>query len=276
MADYSKSKKIGTHVFPEHVKEATGLLDRVEPMMTASTLKRRFLKGIPLKMKNGDVITDEDLTDYIKVAINEAETNLQVSIDPVQRVDRLPFDKTLYNNFVYTQLNRRPVVSVEEMAIKSADGQLIYKIPEQWVDLGSANIGRIFVITYLAAFNNQVVAGPVSNAGYAFISIISGLNWIPSYWEVTYTHGLCSKAGQVPLVVNKYIGLLATIDILSMIGPNDDVNSTSLGQDGISQSSSKSGIQRYQARLRELEQERDKLEKKIKSLFRTSRFISNI
>lgn len=275
MADYSKSKKLSTKVYPERASEVSDLLSRVEPLMTASTFKRRFLKGIPLKMKNGDIITDEDLTDYLKVAMNEAEMNLKVSIDPVQRTDRLPFDKNLYKMFVYTQVQKWPIISVEEMAIVSSDGQMIFSIPNEWLDFNGQS-GRIQVISYLAAYGNQVLAGPVSNAGAYFLTTLSGLSWVPSYWNVTYTHGLCNKAGQVPMVVNKYIGLLAAIDLLSMIGPNDDVTSTSLGQDGISQGNSRSGIQRYQARLRELEQERDKLEQKIKGLFRQKYFMSNI
>lgn len=276
MADYSKSKKLSTKVYPERASEVSDLLSRVEPLMTASTFKRRFLKGIPLKMKNGDIITDEDLTDYLKVAMNEAEMNLKVSIDPVQRTDRLPFDRNLYRAFVYTQTHKWPIISVEELAIVSSDGQLIYRIPETWIDLAGAASGRLGVISYLATYGNQVLAGPVSNAGAMFLTVISSIAFIPSYWNVTYTHGLCNKAGQVPMIVNKYIGLLAAIDLLSMIGPNDDVTSTSLSQDSIGQSSSRMAAQRYQMRLREMEAERDKLEQKIKGLFRQKYFLSNI
>ena len=276
MADYSKSKKSQTHIFPERVKEATGLLDRVEPMMTASTFKNRFLKGVPLKLKNGDVITDENITDYLTIAINEAEMNLQLNIDPVQKIDRVPFDRNLYKEFIHIKTSKRPIVSVEQLAIYSSRGENLFTIPLDWVDPGQFHVGQVNVIPYLSAYGGQAVTGIVSNAGIAFLTTLEGISWMPSYWNITYTHGLCSKAGRVPIIVNKYIGVLAVHNILSMIGPNDDVTSTSLGQDGISQSSSRAAIQRYQLRLRELEAERDKLEMKIRGLFRTRYYLSNI
>jgi hypothetical protein len=266
MADFSESKKIRTAVYPVHAKEASGLFKRVETLITPAKLKSRYLKGIPLTTPNGDKITDADLKDYIQICFNDAELELNMPIDRVQLEDRLPFDRNLYNSFVHCKTTQGPIRSIEEFAIQSSNGQNFFEIPADWIDAGQFHHRQVNVIPYSG---NAVVPSSVGSGGASTFFLIqaTGARWIPSYWTIKYTVGLMNQKGQMPEIVNDLIGTMAAIYTLSQLGPTQHISSQSLSQDGISQSSSGPGVQRYKQRLDELEAKKDRLISKIKGLF---------
>jgi hypothetical protein len=273
MADYSDNTEIKTAAYPVYAKDASGLIDEVEPLTNAKQVKSRFLKGINLNLPNGDVITDKDIDDKIKYAISNLQMELQVPIVAKQFSDRIAFDKDAYKSFIFVKPKRKPILSVEDFRIETTDGQGIFKIPPQWIDPGRFLRGQVNVVPFLATYTGNFVAGYAGNAGLILLASMGGIHWIPAYWTITYTAGLCKDLGQVPIPVNYLIGIEASLQILSMLGPTKEFTSVSLSQDGIGQSSGGPGNMLYVQRMAELKEERENLIKKIKGMYST-KFIS--
>jgi len=267
MSDFSAASNKKTDTYPVNAKETSGLLKRVEPLINAKQVKSRFLKGINLTLPNGDVITDDDIKDRVNMAINDIEVALKIPIIAEIFEDRLPFDKDAYKSFIFTKTKQKPIQSVLDFKVETTDGQNIFKIPSQWIDTGRFNRGQINVIPFMATYAGNYIAGYSGNAGLIMLASMGGVHWIPGYWTVTYSAGLSKDAGQVPVSVNNLIGIEAALMILSEIGPTREFNSVSLGQDGISQSSSGPGNALFAQRTQELQQKKAELMGQLKGLF---------
>lgn len=276
MSNFVQTKKFGTAIYPVHAKETSGLMRRCEPLLTPEQLVNRFLKGIPLKFRNGDSFSPDELKDRIYLAMNETELLLGTVITRESFQEKAPFDYSLYRAYIHVMSEHRPIISLEHLAIVSADGNAIFEIPPTWIEGANFSKGLVNVIPLLAAYGVNSVQGAVGNAGIAFLTVIDGLNWVPAYWQINYTAGLSNKEGNVPTPVNELIGTVAAIAILSEIAPLHIYNSQSQTQDGISQSSSGPGPRLYQLRIEELKEKRDELTRKLKAIFSTRYFVGNI
>jgi len=276
MSNFKQTKNFGTAIYPVHAENTSGLVRRNEPLLTPEQLVSRFLKGIPLKFRNGDRFTPDELKDRINLAMNEVELLLGTVITREQFKDKVPFDYALYKAYIHIMAPMRPIISLEHLAIVSADGNNIFEIPPTWIEASNFSKGLINTIPLLAAYGVNSVQGAVGNAGIAFLTVIDGLNWVPAYWQINYTAGLSTKEGNVPTPVNELIGTVAAIAILSEIGPLNIWNSQSQTQDGISQSSSGPGPRLYELRIAELEKKKEDLVKKMKAIFSTRYFVGNI
>lgn len=276
MSNFTQTKKYGTAMYPIHAIGTSGLMRRCEPFLTPEQLVSRFLKGIPLKFRNGDQFTVDDLKDRIHLSMNEAELLIGTTITRESFQEKTFFDYSLYRAYIHIMSEHRPIISLEHLAIVSADGNNIFELPATWIEATNFTKGLINVIPLLAAYGVNSVQGAVGNAGIAFLTVIDGLNWVPAYWQINYTAGLSNKEGNVPVPVNELIGCIAAIAILSEIAPLYIWNSQSQTQDGISQSSSGPGPRLYQLRIEELMAKRDELTRKLKSIFSTRYFVGNI
>lgn len=276
MAIFNENKNNGTATYPVHSKASSGLIRRCEPIITPEQLKSRFLKGIPLKFRNGDVLTDDDLKDRIYLASNEVELLLHSSIVPEQRQDKLAYDRSLYDSYIHLKSEAGPIISLQQLAIVSANGEDIFEIPAAWIETANFAKGQINVIPLLAAYGVNQVEGAVGNAGIAFLTVLGGMQWVPAYWQIKYVYGISNKEGQVPTPVNELIGCVAAIAILSEIAPTNIFNSQSQSQDGISQSSSGPGPLLYKQRIQDLTDKQDLLTKKLRAIFFNKFFVSNI
>lgn len=276
MADFSQTKNYGTAAYPVHANGTSGLFTRSEPTLTPELLVSRFLKGIPLKFRNGDVFTAEELKDQIHLAQNEAEMLLGLTLTREPFKQKVPFDYALYKAFIHIRSEKGPILSIEHLAIVSADGNNIFEIPPTWIETSNFSKRLINVIPLLAAYGVNQVSGAVGNAGIAFLSVMDGLNWVPAYWQINYTAGLSMKEGQVPVPVNELIGIITAINVLSMVAATYIYTSQAQSQDGISQSSSGPGPRIYLVRIEELNRRRDEIVRKMKAMFSTRYFIDNI
>lgn len=270
------SKVNGTAVYPVHAQQTSDLLSRCEPMLDQEKFRRLFLKGINLTMPNGDVYSTTDLTEKLNWAMNEAELLLGLTITRESFKHKVPFDYALYKAYIHVRSEKGPIISLEQLAIVSADNNAIFNIPPTWIETSNFAKRLINVIPLLAAYGVNQVSGAVGNAGIAFLTVMDGLNWVPAYWQIQYTAGLSTAEGQVPVPVNELIGSIAAISILSEIAPTNRYNSQSQSQDGISQSSSGPGPNIYNRRIEDLEKKRDALVKKLKGIFSNKFLIDNI
>jgi hypothetical protein len=263
-------KKVsGTAVYPVHAQQTSGLLTRCEPLLGVDKFKSQFLKGIPLRMRNGDVLTDVDLTEKLNWAMNKAELDIGSTILREAFMHKVPFDYVLYKSYIHIMAEKGPIISLEGLAIVSADNNNIFTVPSTWVECTNFSKRLINVIPLLAAYGVNQVGGAVGNAGIAFLTVMDGLQFVPAYWQINYTAGLSNREGQVPTAVNELIGIIAAIDVLSQVAATFIYNSQSQSQDGISQSSSGPGPNVYVRRIEDLEARRAIIKKQLKSIFST-------
>jgi hypothetical protein len=168
-------------------------------------------------------------------------------------------------------------MSVEKIIIQSSNGENIYTLPPDWIEMGFAHKRQLNLIPILSIFGAAGLKdGQASNAGLIFLQAINNFAWLPAFFTVEYTTGISNIDGQLPVVANHIIGLTAAIEILSELQTKNIYTSTSIGQDGISQSASSAGPQIYAKRIDELTMKRDKLMGQIKAIFHQKYYLSNI
>lgn len=276
MSDYTKTKPIQTNAYPVFANGTTGLLKRTEGLLTPAQLKSRFLKGILERLPAGVKFSDEELKDRINLAINEIELELKAPVFAEQFQRKVPFDYNHYKSFIHLRMELAPLLSIEKLAITAANHQDLFVLPPDWIETANFNTGQINVVPLLAAYGSNTVTGAVANAGIVFLTVIGGLSFVPAYWEVTGTVGICKEPGQVPVAVNTLIGIYATLDILSGIAPNNTNTSVSLSQDGVGQSSSNPGPAIFQVRIAELEARKKTLLGQLRRVFAQKYYIGNI
>ena len=285
MADYNDSKRFGqnvsnsqaadgrpTNAYPVESVETTNLFGRIEPILTPELLLSRHLKGVV----DLDFSTEE-LKDEIKRAMNTVELDSKLFLTKVQFKERLPFDQALYKEFVYMKTNNGPILSIESLQIESSNGENIYKLPADWIEMGFAHKRQINLIPILSIFGAAGLQdGQASNAGLVFLQAVNNFRWLPAFFTVIFTAGVCHKDGYLPQIFNELIGLHASIEILSNMQTRLLYNSTSISQDGISQSASGQGPQTYQPRIDKLKEDYASKLAKIRAKFHQKYFLTNI
>ena len=277
--DFGPKKSATTGTYPVHIDKSSGLFSRCEPLIGVENFKNMFLMGINLRLPNGQIYTDDILKLNLNWAMNQTEILLGTTITAEKYKEKLPFDKSLYEQYIQLTLEKGPVLSVFQFAIVASNGENIFNVPMEWLEMSNASKRQLNIIPLLAAYGYNQVSGSGSYAsgGLAFLALLAGSsNYAPAYWEIIYTAGLSTVEGQVPTPVNDLIGTLAAIKILSEIAATNRFNSQSQSQDSISQSSSGPGPNIYNKRIEDLEKRRDDLVKKLKSIFLTKWIFGNI
>lgn len=273
LSDQNYPKSYGTKVYPVGAEDSSEVLKRIEPILSPEKLINRYLKGINLSQYSND-----DLKDIIGIAADKTELLIGTTITPVRRKEKHPFDRSLYRSFIHLMANFGPILQVDKMCIRSSNDKNIFEIPADWIDAARLYQKQINVIPLTVVGATGITQGqPTGAAGLAFIAAMNGgIDWVPSYWEIEYTTGVCHKEGQVPSIINELIGAIAAINILGSLGAQNKNTSVSISHDGISQSSSNPGPNLYQTRIAELMAEREQMVKKIKGVFYNKRFVTNI
>jgi len=280
MADYVNSKPPVGAVWPQQA--LTSAVGELEPVIGYDEIETRHLFGLPLisQMKNPFtgkpiVMTPEMVKDIIEGALRQAELDCRINISPIQWDEKHPFDRNHYEAYGYFKLPHRPISSVDKIAVTPANGQDVYQLPLEWMEMANSFRGQINIIPMTAAFIQGGYIPSGSTGAAFFLSILGNRAWIPAYWKITYTTGF--PDGMVPRVINELIGTIAAQEILSMLAVTyARSQSHSLGLDSVSQSISTPGPAIFQIRQQELQVKRDKLTRKIRNLFGTGLFSSHV
>jgi hypothetical protein len=277
--DPNNSKFTQGAVFPENATQTQRKY--LEGLLTPAQLKTRFLFGIPLASPLIDPVTrqraimnDDQITDIINGAVDRAEEDLKIDIFPVQRRQKEAFDINMYQALGYFALSHRPVSSLVKLSVTPSNDLDVYVVPLDWVETNYLTRGQINIIPLTVAFVQGTYIPQQSSGGAAFLQILGNKAWIPAWWQVEYVSGYPN--GNIPRAVNDYIGVLAAMEILGMLGALYRVNSHSLGADGLSQSVSGPGPQIYGPRLTQLEEQRRRLMGEIRALYGMRIFASTL
>ncbi len=263
-------------IYPVRANETSKNLKRCEPLLTEDLLVDRFLTGIPLVSPiTKKKITKKKLKDHIVRAVNDVENDFRIDVMPTEYNEHLPFDRSEYDAWIRVHLPQKPISTILEMAIKTADEQNIYTIPPEWIDTVNLVRGLINVVPLNSALGQSTITGGgQAFGGSIFITAFGGFPWVPALWFISYVTGF--EEGQVPVIINEAIGAYAAIEILSELQAQYSQQSASLAYDGISQATSSPGPKRYKERIEFLEKKIKKLEKKLKMKYGHRIFSDNV
>lgn len=276
-ADYTDSKASRGSVYPLFSTNSGGNFNRVEPLLTPDILKSDFLFAVKLfDPVNKRPISDPDLVRAINRAVCSVELSLGLSIFPVQRTIKVPFDKSLFRSFGHTEIPFKPVLSIEQFAIESADQVVQFTFPANLLETSNLHLGLITFGALSLITPNGIVTSVAGGTGSSPLVLSSYLNvnFIPAFYKIVCTTGF--PENKIPTVLNELIGVTTALDILSRVGPGFRNSSTSLSQDGLNQSISGLGPNQYKQRIDELTLRKEKIEAQLKSYFYQSMFVSNI
>lgn len=270
----TKGKSFGTKAYPADALNTSSLLRRVEPLITPEQLISKYLKGI----SGLDQYTEDDLKAEIELSINEIETESNLIIFKSQFKQRIAFDISLYKSFIFIKSNYRPILSVEELTVESSNGIVVYTLPNDWIELGNAHKGQINVLPLLTVFgtSSSVISTTSPTGAMLFLQSLTNYSYLPAFWSLTYSAGICSREGDVPLVINDIIGCNTAINVLSALSALNVNNSQSLGQDGISQSSSSPGPNLYNNRIEQLTLRKEKQLASVRRIYHSKFYLNNV
>lgn len=220
----------------EGLIDTRNLSKNVGPLISVEEMKNDYLFGIDLQDQQGNPFTPEMFQSYINSAISLLEHELDIHIVPYRVVEDRDYILNWYADWGYMTLNEYPVVnliSMEMIYFEDANNNptVIQTIPNEWIRLQDHD-GMIRLIPN-ARFPANL---QVDNSGNFFPEVLRS-TMVPNLWRFTYTAGF--EDGKVPNLINQAIGLLASIQAMSLggiqvFGPGVAAKSISL--DGLSQS----------------------------------------
>lgn len=226
---------------------------RVEPLISVEQLKARYLFGVDIIDNNGNELSDDTLKDYISIATDMLEKDLDISIIPKTVTEVKDYDFNNYIDWGFLLLNQLPVRSVTSLVAKYPD-QAVLTFPEEWFKLRPED-GILRLLPGLGSYSGFTVAG---GTGANFLpELFRYRSKVPNLFEVTYEAGF--PDGCVPMSINAAIGMIAGIMALNIAGDlviGAGIASSSLSIDGLSQSintTSSAENHAYSAKLKEFQ-----------------------
>lgn len=268
--DLTNAKPALGGVYPPQVKDSPQL--RLEPLLTPEQLRNRHLFGIPLISATKDpltnrpaIMTDELLKDIIQGAVNQAEQDTHLDIMPVARTESHPWDRNLYISNGNFLLEHGPPAVLQQLYVRPPDNSNIFIVPLTWVDTSRLMYRQINIIPLLVALTSGGAVQSTTAGASVFLAIFSDRQFMSDFWQIEYISGFLD--GNVPRIINELIGTISAIEVLSQLAASFYANSVSLGIDGLSQSISTMGPQRFKVRIEELEAKRKRIIGQIRSLY---------
>lgn len=220
---------------------------QTEPLFSVKQMKEQYLFGLPLvDPASGQPFSDESIQTQINAAISWLEHDLEIAITPrvcIEEKDHYPND---YAEWGYFQLNHFPVIQINSIKAayqRDSTGATVsaIEIPKEWIRL-DARGGIIRLVP-----TGPIPPGLQFNSNYATWAYHSRSS-IPQLWQIEYQHGF--KEGCVPSLLNMAIGILGSLNTISVLGNialGAGVVGYSIGLDGMSQSVQLSASAEYSA-----------------------------
>lgn len=203
--------------------------------LNAEWLIRRFLVGVNLTDDFGNDYPDELFEMSIASAKTLIETDLGLTIDAVQRTERIDLTYNDAYRAYQVTLQHRPLVTTEPLIWQFAVGDFpAATIPAGWVHVRDADLGLLEIIPGAGTMPMMWTAGGL----YWYGRFYPWESRIPAFHKITYTAGLCPGRG-IPADIQMAIGLTASILPLDTAGDliaGAGIASYSISMDGLSQS----------------------------------------
>lgn len=175
----------------------------------------------------------------IKNATEELESLTEVYFTPrLIEGERHDYDMTpIYEKYWTNTLFHSPIVSVEKVALKLNNIEMIREVPASWVQIGNAKEGTIKVMPYSGGYKGLMF---VYTVGVGIAILLAGSSYIPDFFSYDYYAGL--DWDNLPLQEKNEIRIAISRRVAISILPNLDVHrgvsSESKSIDGVSKSTS--------------------------------------
>lgn len=211
----------------------------------AAYLKANYLTGLKICDDNGEEFPDS----FFENKLNDAVAQIQelTNVDILKRVnvaETHDYHVTDYLMYAFMQLYRMPALSVSAVRAVYPTGQVVQIFPSEWIRLEKAH-SQINLVPTSGSLSNVLIG---QGLDYVLVTF-SGVNYLPSLWEVDYISGFEPDA--IPRVIADAIGKYAAIEVLriasELVTPLGQT-SQSLSVDGLSQSRSYQ-LPAFQARI---------------------------
>lgn len=227
--------------------------------LTANEIRTGYLFGISLKNRSGQIITDQVIEDFIRLAVEDLEHTLSIKLAIQKYNENLSLfgDDLMTASLIRASL---PVACVVSIKGKYGETQLFELNPESITIKKSSdqmNISR----------NIHIV--PNGNFYLTHNSIPMGFyrsGNVPNYWDLTYVTGWKIP----PRVLVDAIAKLVCVNLLPIVSdaslPYPGATSQSVSLDGLSQSVSTTNSAQAGVFGARVSQYRDELTKILPSL----------
>lgn len=219
------------------LQDKNSISRKVEPLVTVEKLRNTYLFGVKIRDEDGKQPEDAFFQQAINTAVSFFEHFLDISVTPViGHVEYKDYHLNDYADWGQILLNNYPVIKLNSMKMvyfRDEDGTpvTVQAIPLSWIRL-QRHDGLIRLVPN-TRFPSQL---QISETGSFFPEILRASE-IPHLWELNYDFGFC--AGEVPVLLNQAIGLMAAIICLIPAGHlilGAGIAGTNISLDGLSQS----------------------------------------
>lgn len=269
-----------THATTAFSDPQPGEPDPALAILTVDELKTNYLFGLDLTDDQGNPYPDSLYVHFIKAAVSWLEDKLDIPIVPtVIEEEKHDFYAEDWPKFMFLELTRHPVISVESVRLVMPGNQEVHNFSKDWISLQRFE-GHI-----------NIVPGPAGSGTIAlgfnqwFFPWMhrSANKWIPDVFRVAYTAGFGKapegswnfqrgseppsishpdpKLDKFPTDLTELVGKIASFGPLNIAGDllgGAGVASQSISIDGLSQSfntTSSATSAGYGARLIQYRQE---------------------
>lgn len=167
----------------------------IKDKLTPQFLKDTMLLGVDLTLDDGTQYPDIIYTQSIDAAIRHVENDLGISISPFRVIEE-GHDAERHGRYSYWpfRLDHRPVISYQAARIRFGSFQPV-DIPTSWIKSVSHRHGQIHLIPSEESLGSYFFrAGVPLMGGYG---IYESRDYIPSYFEFSYTAGFDERSGSV-------------------------------------------------------------------------------
>lgn len=269
------SRSTESSVYPIQVIGDSGNVTRCGPLITPDELRLTYLLGVPLTVPTTkQSLNNENLKTFINRALNEAETLLGITIVETVRESRIPYDRSLSNYWFYVEFPFRPITMINQFSIQTSNDSIVYQVPADWIEVKNAALGQLSI-----GWSTTPGASPILSDGFygnAAVVLLRnmGIYNTPGFWTISCVTGF--PLDKIPSPIGQLIATIASIDILSMLGPVlRPTTGQSLSIDGLAQSTQTPGPQWLLARVAQLTEKRDSLVTQIRSYYYNQIYVSN-
>lgn len=209
-----------------------------EPLITISKLKETYLFGVIVRnIETGEELGEGAYRQAIDTAVSYFEHILDISIYPVRNfVEYKDYRLNDYAEYGYMQLENFPVHAISSLKLvyyrdDNGEPETTQEIPKSWMRLNNHD-GILRLVP-----NGRMPSSLQISSGGTFFPEIFRSNHIPHAWQITYDYGFCS--GQIPVLLNQAIGMLAAIIVFITAGHlilGAGIAGSSISVDSLSQS----------------------------------------
>jgi len=249
-------------------------LEQVRDVITAQEIKTNFLFGLDLTDDRGEELPDSVYEWYALAATDLLESQLDIAIR-TRTIDSSAVDGGVsapgdefqdflvqeYYKFIWLQLDRYPVISVDRIRLVLPNGQEIINFDTSWFKVLQAK-GQVMIIPS----SGSTATITLGQSG-AWLPLVYGwTDFIPDVFEIRYTAGF---ANGVPPALKNLVGKMAAIGPLAILGDliiGAGIAEQNISMDGLMQnvrstaSATNSGFgARIRQYLAEIKQERKDL-----------------